>query len=98
MGELFDDEVRGRTLSRIYGWLSEEDAKALTEDVLETIAPLIAAKALRDFADEVVRELVCCDAYDGKGNKTGHSHCICYWGGAVAEGARINADRLENAK
>ena len=55
MGELFDDEIRGRTLSRIYGWLSEEDAKALTEDVLETIAPLIAAKVAASLVERLGR-------------------------------------------
>ena len=53
----------------------------------------VAAHTLRAFADSVERELVCCDAYDGKGSAGKHG--ICYWGGAVAFGARKDADEIE---
>ena len=63
--------------------------------VLETVAPAIAARVLRKYADSLIAELVCCDIYDGKGTGAGHGHEICYWGGAAAQGARDEADELE---
>lgn len=50
-------------------------------------------QALREYAEELERELVCCDAYDGKG--ADGKHQICYWGGAAAAGARHQADEIE---
>lgn len=33
------------------GWSDEETQRSCTRDILEAVAPLIAAQALRDFAD-----------------------------------------------
>lgn len=63
-------------------------------------APLIAAQALRSAAEEIRRELVCCDVYETLGpvlqarnleganeevsDKNTGGHQICYWGDAAA--------------
>jgi hypothetical protein len=67
---------------------------------LEAAAPLIAAQALRQAAEEIRRELVCCGVYEKVGpelqarnlagenvevsDKTTGGHQICYWGEAAA--------------
>lgn len=45
MPDLYDEAIERLAYLRIYGWVSEEDAKALTSDVLDAVAPAIAAKA-----------------------------------------------------
>lgn len=51
------------------------------EDFLVAIAQAAIDAALTEVADEIVRELICCDAYDGKGSDGKHD--ICYWSGAA---------------
>lgn len=63
--------------------------------VLALTGPILAAAELRAYADVLEEELVCCDAYTGRGNRAGHGHCICYWGGAAAAGARDRAAELD---
>ena len=53
------------------------------------------ARAFREKADELERELVCCDAYDGTGAKSTGSHAICYWAGACVASLRRSADELD---
>lgn len=45
----------------------------------------IAARALREAANAIERELICCDAYEtfrGAGGRHPRGHAICYWSGA----------------
>lgn len=91
--------LRYSALPEEYDALPDETrarVRAATSRILEKVAPAIAAKALRDHADEVERELVCCDAYDGKGSAGKHE--ICYWGGAAVHIARHRADELGGTK
>lgn len=61
-------------------WLAARDAK-------------VRAEALREAADEIEQELVCCDAFEKRDVRT--SHHICYWGGAATTLVRDRAERIE---
>lgn len=66
--------------------------------VAEALAPLIAERvraaaveALREAADEIERELICCDVYERRDHAA--KHHICYWGGAARALVLDRADR-----
>lgn len=60
-------------------------------------APIIAAQALRRAADEIVRELICCDVYerDKDTDRAGDEHAICFWAGAARALVLDHAARAE---
>lgn len=60
------------------------------DDVVEQIIRTHVERALRGAAEEIIAELVCCDAYERRDRETRHH--ICYWGGAAASLVRSRAD------
>jgi hypothetical protein len=66
--------------------------------VLDAVAPAIAARAVREAAEQAIAEAVCCDEYErfkATGERPKHPHHICYWGAAHAEALRTRADEIE---
>lgn len=58
--------------------------------VVEGIVRGRVSQALTTVAEEIIAELVCCDAYELGDHKTRHQ--ICYWGGAAASLVRARAE------
>ncbi len=76
--------------SEVGPWTSYADAPEYFAD--EMTARAVVGE-LRFQAQMTENELVCCDAYDGKGSAGKHS--ICYWSGAVVHALRERADEIE---
>lgn len=65
-------------------------ATALASLIAER-ARAAAVEALREAADEIERELICCDVYERRDHAA--KHHICYWGGAARALVLDRADR-----
>ena len=80
-GLLADEQDRADRLERMADTLATRNVEADARAHSAETTLLATERVLHGLPERITAELICCDAFDGKG--AAGKHQICYWAGAA---------------